>query len=153
MFDSPDVIRFLQEKLNQTGTINGHFKGEVISDFKNRQEGLRIKHSLNSNSVKFYNKAGSILRIEATINDTSAFKVFRANLNTGVFQPQQMRKSVDDISRRADVSTRNVEHNAEALALANVDENLSEMIQPTLVRKKVANQIIRSLDPLGKDGQ
>ena len=67
--------------------------------------------------------------------------------------PQQMRKSVDDISRRADVSTRNVEHNAEALALANVDENLSEMIQPTLVRKKVANQIIRSLDPLGKDGQ
>ncbi len=71
VFDSPDVIRFLQQKLTQTGTINGNFKGEVISDLKNRQEGIRIKHSMGSNSVKFYNKAGSILRIEATINDPS----------------------------------------------------------------------------------
>jgi hypothetical protein len=151
VFDSPDVIRFLQQKLTKTGFVNGNFKGEVVSDFKNRQEGIRIKHSIKSNSVKFYNKAGSVLRIEATINDPSDFRVFRPNINTGELQWQQMRKSVDDIKRRAEVSTRIVEHYADALTLANVEENLIKLIQPTLVRKEVGSQKIRALDPLGKD--
>ncbi len=62
-----------------------------------------------------------------------------------------MRKSVDDIKRRAEVSTRIVEHYAEALALTNVQENFINLIQPTLTRMKVGHQKIRVLDPLGKD--
>ena len=151
IFNSPDVIRFLQQKLTKDGGINGHFKGEVVSDFKNRQEGIRIKHSVATNSVKFYNKAGSVFRIEATINDPSDFKVYRPNINTDELQWQQMRKSIYDIERRAKVSQRITEDYAENLSLTDINEELYQLIAPTQARKQVGKQIIRGLDPLGKD--
>src|SRR5438477_569922 len=70
-FGSKDVIRFLGRK------VHGAFEGEIISDFKNRPEGIRIKHRAGVNSVKLYDKQGSVLRGETTINDPTAFKVFR----------------------------------------------------------------------------
>jgi len=36
----------------------------------------RVKHSVNGNSVKMYDKEGSVLRVETTINRTEEFKVF-----------------------------------------------------------------------------
>ncbi len=55
-------------------------------------------------------------------------------------------KSVDKIIRHstslAEVSTRIVEHYAEALALTNVQENFINLIQPTLTRMKVGYQKI-----------
>ena len=45
-------------------------KGEVISDLKHRPEGIRVKHSVKGNSLKMYDKEGSVLRIETTINKT-----------------------------------------------------------------------------------
>lgn len=47
-FSSPDVMRFLG------GKVHGAFKGEIISDFKDRPEGVRIKHRVGQNSVKLY---------------------------------------------------------------------------------------------------
>lgn len=70
-FSSPDVMRFLG------GKVHGAFQGEIVSDFKNRPEGVRIKHCVGHNSVKLYDKQGSVLRVETTINDPHGFKVFR----------------------------------------------------------------------------
>ncbi|MDE2143789.1 MAG: hypothetical protein KGJ84_15380, partial [Elusimicrobia bacterium] len=70
-FSSPDVMRFLG------GKVHGSFKGEIISDFKNRPEGVRIKHRVGRNSVKLYDEQGSVLRVETTINDPAGMKVFR----------------------------------------------------------------------------
>ena len=44
---------------------------------KNRPEGVRIKHRLGENSIKMYDKQGSVLRVETTINDAAGFKTFR----------------------------------------------------------------------------
>src|SRR5580658_1132006 len=44
---------------------------------KARPEGVRIKHRLKQNSIKMYDKQGSILRIETTINDPADFKQYR----------------------------------------------------------------------------
>lgn len=49
-FSSPDVMRFLGEK------VHGAFQGEIVSDFKDRPEGIRIKHRVGQNSVKLYDK-------------------------------------------------------------------------------------------------
>lgn len=38
---------------------------------------MRIKHRIGFNSVKLYDKQGSVLRAETTISDPSGFKVFR----------------------------------------------------------------------------
>ena len=77
-FSSPDVMRFLGGKI-----FNGNFKGEVISSYKKRPEGVRVKHQVNVNSVKMYDKKGSGLRIETTLNDVRDFKVYK-NKNNGV---------------------------------------------------------------------
>ncbi len=58
VFQSPDVMRFLG-RLNEESTgIRRNFKWQVVSSLKERPEGVRIKHWLNNNSVKIYNKEG-----------------------------------------------------------------------------------------------
>ena len=52
------------------------FLGEVVSDYRKRPEGWRIKHRMKSNSIKMYDKC-SVLRIEMTINDPREFKVYK----------------------------------------------------------------------------
>ena len=61
-------MRFLGCKVpTQAGRVRGDFKGEIISDMKHRPEGIRVKHSLGGNSIKLYDKQGSVLRVETTL--------------------------------------------------------------------------------------
>src|SRR5262249_61590245 len=76
-FGSRDVLRFLQQKVPAQGGVYGHFAGEVVSDLKDRPEGVRIKHAFGRNSVKLYDKQGQVLRVETTIHDASGLKVYR----------------------------------------------------------------------------
>ena len=70
-FSSGDVMRFLGHK------AHGNFAGEITSDIKDRPEGVRIKHCVKANSIKAYDKAGNVLRVETTLNDPGGFKAFR----------------------------------------------------------------------------
>jgi hypothetical protein len=106
-FASPDVMRFLGRKIPATrGRVDGHFKGEVISDLKHRPEGIRVKHSVNGNSVKMYDKEGSVLRIETTINKTEEFRVYRTKQGEpeGEKSWRPLQRSVGELWRRAEVS-------------------------------------------------
>lgn len=112
-FKSPDVMRFLGKK------AHGNFTGELTTSFKDRAEGVRVKHWANGNSVKMYDKAGSILRVETTIAQTSDFKVLRPPHDNpdGVLAWRPMRKGVADLHRRAELSQRSNERYLEALAV------------------------------------
>ena len=71
-FGSSDVMRFLgRQGLPRVAGVHPTFQGEVVSDLKRRPEGVRIKHRVNANSIKMYDKQGSVLRIETTINDAA----------------------------------------------------------------------------------
>ena len=70
-FLSPDVMRFLGRNIPPTGNLPPRCKAEVVSDMKRRPEGVRIKHRLGENSIKMYDKQGSVLRVETTINDAA----------------------------------------------------------------------------------
>src|ERR1017187_10185972 len=56
-FHSPDVMRFLGKKVNQSGAVPGNFHGDLQMDLKRRQEGERVKFYMNGNSAKFYDKS------------------------------------------------------------------------------------------------
>jgi hypothetical protein len=101
-FKSPDVMRFLADK------APGNFTGQIVTSFKHRAEGVRVKHWLRGNSIKMYDKAGSVLRIETTIGETEDFKVFRPKTDgpPDQFQWLPLRKGVADLHRRAQVSNR-----------------------------------------------
>jgi len=102
VFKSPDVMRFLAQK------APGKFIGEIVTSFKDRAEGVRVKHWLRGNSLKMYDKAGSVLRIETTIGDPTDFKVFRPRQDDpeGKLAWLPLRKGVADLYRRAEVSQR-----------------------------------------------
>lgn len=71
-FKANDIFTFLGRKLDR------RFDGEVLTDYKTeRWYGARIKHGMQSNWVKMYNKFGLILRIETVINDPTQFKIYR----------------------------------------------------------------------------
>jgi hypothetical protein len=118
-FASPDVMRFLGHKTPTTsGRVQGKFAGEIISDLKHRPEGIRVKHSVNSNSVKMYDKEGSVLRIETTINRTEDFRVYRAKQGDpeGPKSWRPLQRSVGELWRRAQVSATANGRYLEALA-------------------------------------
>ena len=89
------------------------------SYFGRRLEGLRVKHWVEENSIKMYDKQGSVLRIETTINNARRFKVFRRVTRKGkmVLRWIPMRKGVVDIRRRVEVCVSANKRYLEALAV------------------------------------
>lgn len=124
-----DVIRFLQQKLTKSGAIHGRFQGEVVSDWKTRPEGTRVKHRLGGNSVKMYDKFAMVLRIETTIHQAEGLKVYRPK--GGDFEQklawQPLRRSVADLHRRCELSRATNEAYLEALAVVECPETLGEL--------------------------
>jgi hypothetical protein len=125
-FSSPDVMRFLGR------SFNSRFSGEVVSDFKERPEGIRVKHRTNGNSVKMYDKGPKLLRIETTINQPRDLKVYRASERDpgGDKKWLPMRKGVADLHRRAQVSHKTNERYLDALAQLDTTTRLEELLAP-----------------------
>lgn len=69
-FSCTDVFTFMGRKLNN------RFQGEAVTDYKKRPVGWRVKFKLNSNHIKFYDKA-NCLRVETTINNPYEFKIYK----------------------------------------------------------------------------
>jgi hypothetical protein len=72
----------LSVKAEQVATFLGRqitplLAQEIGSQFSTRIEGTCIKHRFGKSSIKMYDKAGIVLRIETTTNDVSSFKHHR----------------------------------------------------------------------------
>ncbi len=121
-----DVMRFLGKQFQM------HFAGDVDSRYQERPEGLSIKHSVNRNTIKMYDKGGSILRVETTINNPRDIVVYRPKHKD---QPKHagrhpLRKGVCDIERRTQVSQRANERYLDALAQFDTNDTLAQLIAP-----------------------
>jgi DNA-binding MarR family transcriptional regulator len=141
--NSPAVMRFL----GRSG--KGRLPNEVRSDHRSRYEGLRLKHWVNSNSVKLYNKAGNVLRTETTLNQPREFKVYR-HPDDDAERPaswQKMRKGVSDLHRRAEVSHASNERYLDHLASANIAETLQETAGDICKRIRKDGKNHRALNP------
>ena len=142
--DSSAVMRYLGKR-----NIKGRGPKEVLTDYRRRYEGIRVKHWKNDNSVKLYNKSGSILRIETTINGTRDFKVLR-HPNDDKQRPlswQKMRKGVSDLHRRCEISQQCNERYADALSSAQIEQTLKEVLSPACNKIKKRGKRYRGLNP------
>jgi hypothetical protein len=145
-FKSPDVMRFLGRK------EHGNFTGELTTSFKDRPEGVRVKHWVRGNSIKMYDKAASILRVETTIAKTQDFKVFRPPHKDpeGKLDWKPLRKGVADLHRRAEVSQRSNERYLEALATVEDRTPCSEIfdaVAKPVVQGNRRSRALRIGDP------
>ncbi|MEO6565573.1 MAG: hypothetical protein ABIO63_06020, partial [Casimicrobiaceae bacterium] len=108
-YDSSQVMRFLGRVVPANGRVHRLFQGEVSTNVQDREEGVRIKHWINQNSLKMYDTLfaeTANLRIETTVNEPRDFKVYRTKENDpeGEMDWRVMRRGVADLHRRAEVS-------------------------------------------------
>jgi hypothetical protein len=153
-YQSTDVMRFLGRAVPQSGRMRQGFEGEVSSDACRRQEGMRVKHWLNGNSIKMYD-CDRVLRIETTINEVGDFKTYRASETDpqGEKRWRVMRRGVADLYRRAEVSQAANERYAAATAAMQETTPVKQVAAPLCQRVqapgKATPRKVRALNPLG----
>lgn len=170
MFRSPEALaqvypRFLQQAMTRFGGsevlrflgkcphVQMYRRGELISHLGKRVEGLRVKHSLDGNSVKMYDKQGSVLRVETTINQTRAMKAYRASEADpqGPKSWQKLRKGVADLNRRGQISQAANERYLESMAAVDADATLAESAASLCQRTRWKGRSVRALNPLADE--
>lgn len=146
-FAARDVLRFLGRR------TNSRFSGEVTTKVTERPEGICVKHRVEENSIKMYDKQGSVLRIETTINEPRRFKVRRTVTRNGhrVRQWVPMRKGLADLPRRVEVSRAANERYLEALAEATISARACEVLDPVSRRVTHNGRPYRAMRPLSVD--
>jgi hypothetical protein len=148
-FGSTDVLRFLGHKVQANGQVHGNHQGEILSSLKHRPEGLRLKHQANGNSIKLYDKHGSVLRVETTLNRPHQFRVYRASER----DPEQkkrwlvLRKGVGDLQRRAEICQASNGRYLEALASVRAGQTAGEVARSVCRPVRKAGRSYRALNP------
>lgn len=141
LFHSEDVLRFLGHRPSLG------FTREVHTDLQRRLEGVRIKHWVHENSIKMYDKAGSILRIETTINNPDRFKVRRKN-------PQHqltwlpLRRGIADMRRRAEIGRAANARYLDALSVVGESTPSHHLLDPVSQRVTHDGRPYRALRPI-----
>ena len=150
---SREVMRFLGRRLPAAGRIPTRFSGEVVSDLRERPEGLRIKHRLNANSIKMYDKQGSVLRIETTLNCPDDIKVYRPREGdpSGPKAWRTLRRGVADAHRRAEVCQAANERYLDSLSAAESSTPLGELAAGLCQPVRWKKQRVRALNPLSAE--
>jgi len=96
-FTTGDLLRFLGR------VVPGRFQGEAHSTLVHRPEGIRIRHWLDENSIKMYDKGDRLLRVEMTLNNPDRFKVLRRRPSDRRLDWLPLRRGIADMRRRADL--------------------------------------------------
>lgn len=145
-FHSPDVMRFLGRRTNR------RFSGASHGSLSRRPEGVRVKHWVEENSIKMYDKEGCVLRIETTINNPRRLKVRRLATRHGQRRKSwlPMRKGVIDFLRRAEICRAANGRYLEALGAAGEPSPARHLLDPVskrITRRGRPYRALRPIDP------
>jgi hypothetical protein len=149
-FRSEDVLRFLGQRVTAQGHVPENRKDEITSGMKHRPEGVRIKHRAGRNTIKLYDKQGSVLRVETTLNEVKGFKSYRTKADdpTGPRAWLPMRKGVAEMTRRAELSQASNDRYLDALGGLPADTPLCRASAKLCSPVFVEGRRYRGLNPL-----
>jgi hypothetical protein len=150
---SVDVLHFLGRPTPRNGRVHPAFKGEAAIDYVKRPEGVRVAFRVNRNQVKFYDKQGSVFRVETTIIDPRDMRSYRSKEGDpeGKKAWRPLKKGVSDLPRRGAVSQKSNERCMEALAAVKTDKTVGELTATVCQRTKWKGRGVRALNPLAAD--
>lgn len=148
-FGSGEVLRFLGKR----PWVQQFRKAEILSHLGARAEGVRVRHAVDRNAVKMYDKGQSVLRVETTINNTRQMKVFRAPENDPDAPRtwQKLRKGVADLNRRAEISQNSNERYLDALSAVEAEPTLAETAAQVCRPTRWKGRSVRALHPLADE--
>lgn len=156
-FGAGEVMRFLSKPVNAQGQPRRSFQGEQDSDLRTRAEGARIKHRINGNSIKLYDKGydgeRAVLRPELTMNYPNEFRVYRPKQGNPEEEKQwlPLRKSIADLGRRAEVSQKANERYLDALAQVDATATVAELTRSIQRPTTWKGRRVRALRPFEED--
>ena len=133
-------------RVGSGGVFDGH------SDVQVHEESERVKHGVNGNSVKMYDR-GNVLRVETTIDNPKEFRSDRAAVGDpeGAADWRVLRRSVADTHRRSVVSESSNGRYLEALSSVAATASLGELAAPWCARAAEpggSGRKLRALNPL-----
>ncbi len=111
---------------------------------------MRVKHRVGNNSLKLYNKEGSVLRVETTINEIRDFKELRPGPE-GKPVWRRLRKGVAATRRRAEVCQHANHRYLDALAAAHTGERMEQLLAAISRPVRRHGRRHRGLRPWGED--
>jgi hypothetical protein len=157
-YSSPDVMRYFGKRVKLSGEIPECFNGTLKTDLKCRHEGERVKFSLNSNSVKYYDKGysevGCVLRAaETTLIGVQDFRAYRSKEGGDAkdLQWRPLRKGIADLHRRTEISQKANERLLNALGSVDDNRSVEELTAGIQRRTTLGGRNIRALRPWGDD--
>jgi hypothetical protein len=150
---STSVLRYLDRPLTKTGIPHKRSTNEVMTRMTGFNDGIRLRHWVDKNSVKIYNEQ-NVLRVETTINDPGKFKVFRHKQGQAEDEPKErrpMRKGIMDIPLRAAVSQDVNNRFMDDLATLQDATPVRDFINGMTRHVVKSGRRYRALEPTGKD--
>ena len=85
---STRVLRYMDRPLTKEGIPYTRSKDEVSSRILDFNDGLRVRHFVDNNSVKVYNEQ-NVLRVEMTMNRPEKFRVYRNKQGESPSKPKK----------------------------------------------------------------
>jgi hypothetical protein len=146
-FGCANLLRFL-------GRRNLHsFRGKATTERTRFPEGIRVKHRIDENMIKMYDKQGSVLRIETLIDNPRRFYVYRPVTRKGQERLAwvRMRKGLADLHRRVAVSRAANERYLDALAVVGKCAPTQETLDPVSRPLTRNGRRYRALRPIHQD--
>jgi hypothetical protein len=157
IFGSTDVMRFLGKRVAADNHLPPGYEGELFTNIQQRAEGVRIKHYIDGNSLKAYDKAytskGSLLRAEVTLNRIDTLRVYRRKQGDrkGPKSWRPMRRSVADLNQRKQFSQQAVGRYLNAWASVDDRTRLHELVESLEQPTRWKKQPVRGLRVWGQD--
>lgn len=153
----PHLVRYSIEEMKSLDVLgylgrqtNSRFGGKLEKSLKGRAEGVRVKHWVEENSIKMYDKAGSVLRVETTINNPERLRVWRAPEGSadGVRKRMPMRKGLGDWAARQQASRAANARYLDALSVVGEQRPSAEILDEVSGRVVVEGRPYRGIRPI-----
>jgi len=149
---SDRVLRYFGRPVKKDGQPHPLSKPELFTRVNLWQDGMRIRHWVDKNSVKLYNDQ-NVLRIEMTMNNPGKYLIYRNIQGDSSLSKKllPMRKGISDVAIRAKVSDDRIKSFAEHISTIENKEPISDLISHVSQRKTSNGKSFRGLDITGKD--
>lgn len=117
--ESGDILRYFGVKPHP------HLRKCVQSHLLRLEGGIRVKHRFEKNTIKIYNKAPNLIRVETTINDPYMWTIRRPDTKNG---RAKLRKGIADFHAREQIA-RAVNHRyLDALAVVGDEASTATVL-------------------------
>lgn len=147
------VLKYMGKPVTKTGQPHPLANPELMTKVNVWHDGVRVRHYVDNNSVKFYNQQ-NVLRIEMTMNNPRKYYVQRLKENDDKTNSKKylpMRKGIADINLRAKVSAERNKSFAEQLATVSNKTPVGKIFEEITHSVSRNGKKFRGLDVTGKD--